>query len=215
MHILLLAFLVNGSGAEAQEKTSVSGIVTSFKLYPLFKVKVVAAKSGEVTYTDSAGRFTIPVLKKDVLTAAADGFSEKNVKVRNKKVYSIDLLYKDSEANYNKAVNAGHISEGALRKAVFDSQSVNKRDYSRYTTIYELIENEIYNVSVRGTGIYNKKIRSFDATPQVLYVVDNKIVPDISFVAPNYVETIEFIDDVGATMYGVSGANGVIRITLK
>jgi uncharacterized protein with ATP-grasp and redox domains len=130
-------------------------------------------------------------------------------------MYSIDLLYKDNTANYNKAVNNGHITEDALRKAIFDEQSGNKRDYSVYTTIYELIENEIYNVTVRGTTIYNKKIRSFDQTPQVLYVVDNKIVPDISFVSPTYVESIEFIDDVGATIYGVSGANGVIRITLK
>lgn len=46
-------------------------------------------------------------------------------------------------------------------------------------------------------------------------MVDNKIVSDISFVNPTYVKTIEFIDDVGATMYGLSGANGVLKITLK
>lgn len=202
-------------GAEAQQSVTVSGVVTSFRRYPLNNVKVVASKSGEVALTDSSGRFSISVFNKDILTASAMGFSDRRIRIGSKRIYVIDVLYKDNASNFNEAVSNRHISENALRKAIFDGQSVNRRDYSVYTTIYELIENEIYNVSVRGTDIYNKKIRSFDQTPQVLYVVDNKIVPDISFVAPNYVATIEFIDDVGATIYGVSGANGVIRITLK
>ena len=51
--------------------------------------------------------------------------------------------------------------------------------------------------------------------PQVLYVVNEKIVPDISYINPTYVKSIEFIDDVGATLYGVQGGNGVLKITLK
>jgi len=49
----------------------------------------------------------------------------------------------------------------------------------------------------------------------VLLVVDEKIVRDISYVNPNYVKSIEFVEDVGATMYGSMAANGVLKITLK
>jgi len=215
IYSLILIFLSAGLSAGAQEKRSVSGIVTSFRIYPLNGVKIVASKSGEIAYSDSSGRFEIVILNRDVLSASASGFKTRKARTGKNNIYQVDLLFIENPANFNNAVNNRHISEDALRQAIFDAESKNKRDYSIYTTIYELIENEIYNVKVSGTTIYNKKIRSFDATPQVLYVVDDRIVPDISFVAPNYVKSIEFIDDVGATLYGVQGANGVIKITLK
>ena len=51
--------------------------------------------------------------------------------------------------------------------------------------------------------------------PQVLLVVDDKIVSDISFIDTEYIRSIEFIDDVGTTLYGSMGANGVLKIYLK
>jgi hypothetical protein len=213
--ISILIILTNGFGAEAQEIKPVSGIVTTFKQFPLNKVRVFSLKSGVIAYTDSAGQFVIQSSEKDVLTVSASGFSGKKVRVGKQNRYSIDLSYKDSETSFNDAINNGHITETALRKAINSKQLKKVKDYSVYSSIYELIENEIYDVSVKGTGVYNKKIRSFDSTPQVLFVVDDKIVSDISYVNPTYVKTIEFIDDVGATMYGVQGANGVIKITLK
>ena len=52
-------------------------------------------------------------------------------------------------------------------------------------------------------------------SPQVLYVVNERVVPDLSFVNTADVKTIEFIDGVGTTMWGMQGANGVLKITLK
>jgi hypothetical protein len=46
-------------------------------------------------------------------------------------------------------------------------------------------------------------------------VVDDKVVSDISFIDPNWVRSVELIDDVRATMYGSMGANGILKITLK
>jgi hypothetical protein len=212
--ILILIF-IGLLKSEAQELKSVSGIVTTFRKIPLNKVRVVAVKSREITYTDSVGRFTIQCFKNDVLTVSASGFSYKKIRIGGKIILSVDLLFKDNITNFNDAVNNGHIKEDALKTALNNDQLDKEKDYSRYLSIYELIENEFYNVSVRGTSVYNKKIRSFDLTPQVLYVVDGKIVSDISFVSPNHVKTIEFIDDVGSTLYGMQGANGVIKVTLK
>jgi hypothetical protein len=201
--------------ADAQEKNPVSGIVTSFHKFPLNNVKVYASKSGEVSNTDSLGRFNLKCLEKDILTVTASGFEDKKIKVNKQKTYIVDLLYKNTEANFNAAVKDGHIKEDALRNAMSLNDSKNKKDYSTYNSIYELIASEIYSVSVRGTNVYNKKIRSFYSTPQVLYVVDGKIVADISYVVPTDVAKIEFIDDVGTSFWGVQGANGVLVITLK
>ena len=146
---------------------------------------------------------------------SASGFENRKIKTGKENTYVIDLLYKDNATNFNDAVRNGHISEDALMKAIETAKSKNVKDYSKYVSIWELISSEIYSVRVAGNVVYNKKIKSFDSNPKVLYVVDDKIVPDISFVTPNYVKSIEFIDDVGATMYGSMGGNGVLKITLK
>ncbi len=213
--ISILIILLIGFEVKAQEKKPVSGIVTTFHQVPLNKVKVSALKSGEIAYTDSFGRFTIQSYKKDVLTATASGFDDRKIRVGKQNIYIIDLLYENNVTNFNDAVNNGHITETAIKEAINSNQLKNGKDYSKYNSIYELIGSEIYDVSVKGTSVYNKAVRSFDSNPQVLYVVDEKIVTDISYVIPTYVKTIEFIDDVGAVMYGSKGANGVIKIGLK
>ena len=221
MKAILCTFLsaliisISAIKADAQELKVVTGVVTSFNQIPLYKVRVTAAKSREVASTDSLGRFVIQCYDKDVLTAYASGFRSNKIRVGKQKIYPVDLLFEDNVSSFNDAINSGHISESALRQAIIDDQKRKEKDYSSYLTIYELIENEIYNVTVRGTTVYNKKIRSFDLTPQVLFVVDGKIVSDISYVSPNHVKEIEFVDDVSSTLYGMQGANGVIKVTLK
>jgi hypothetical protein len=210
--ILFLVFFTIESSS--QEKVTYSGTVTSMRV-PLNKVRIIASNSGESTVSDSLGHFRVNGLKKDVLEISASGFEQKKVKVGKQEVLSITLLFKNTPSNMKDAVDNGHISEKALSEAISLTQTKKGRDYSTYQSIYELISSEIYNVTVEGTIIYNKKNVSLTSEPRVLCVVDGKVVRDISFVVPANVKSIEFIDDVGATMWGVQGANGVLSITLK
>jgi hypothetical protein len=211
---ILILFLC-GSEARSQDKKSVSGVVTSFKKFPLNLVRITSSKSGEVVYTDSQGKFNLQCIEKDVLTVYAEGFENRKIKIGKENAYLIDLPFHDNASNFNSAISNGHITEDALRKAINSANLKNAKDYSKYVSIYEAISVEIYNVRVTNNVVYNKKVRSFDPNPKVLYVVDDRIVTDISFVTPNNVKSIEFIDDVGATMYGSMGGNGVLKITLK
>lgn len=213
LSILLLLFF--GIESKSQDKIMVSGTVTFFKNVPLNKVKVLAFKSGESTYTDSLGRFNLISFKKDILIVSASGFEKRNVKVGKQDMYIINLDYTNNPTNFKDAVSNGHISENALQQAINSGKQKKGKDYSTYSSIFELISSEIYDVRVTGSIVYNKKINSLNSNPQVLYVVDGKIVSDISFVAPADVRTIEFVDDVSATMWGMQGANGVLKITLK
>jgi hypothetical protein len=200
----------------SQENTrTVSGIVTTFRTIPLNNARVFADKTGKVVTSDSTGRFSIEVADKDVLFVSAAGFGNKKVKTGRDQIYSIDLLYEDNIRNFNDAVSHGHVSEKTLKDALMLQAKKNEKDYSKYKSIYDLIGSEIYNVRVNGNTIVNTKIRSFDRTPEVLLVVNDKIVPDISYIIPDDVKKIEFIDDVGTTLYGSMGANGVLKITLK
>jgi hypothetical protein len=213
--LVVLILYLSGTGTNAQDLRSVNGVVTSFRTIPLKNVTVTATGSGESAVTDSAGTFSIKCNNRDLLKVSASGFAEKKQKVGAESVYKIDLVYNDNVKNFNDAVSHGHISEQVLKNAQFARESKNAKDYSKYKSIYELIASEIYNVRVKGNTIINTKIRSFDQTPEVLLVVDDKIVSDISYIDPEYVKSIEFIDDVGTTLYGAMGANGVIKITLK
>lgn len=125
------------------------------------------------------------------------------------------MIFINKTSNIQKAVSEGHIAEDVLRQALEGKVPAEEKDYSKYQTIFELIGSEIYNVRIKGNSVVNTRIRSFDISPQVLYVVDGKIVTDISYISPQYVKSIEFIDDVGTTAYGSKGANGVLKITLK
>jgi TonB-dependent starch-binding outer membrane protein SusC len=211
----IFLLLISSLEAKTQENKSVTGIVTCFKNFPLNKVKITSSKSDEAVYTDSEGKFSVKSFEKDVLYISAEGFENKKIKVGKENTYVIDLQYKDNVTNFNAAVSNGHISEDALRQAINSAKLKNVKDYSHYNSIYELISNEIYSVRVANNVVYNKKVKSFDSNPKVLYVVDDKIVTDISFVNPLYVKSVEFVDDVGATMYGSMGGNGVLKITLK
>jgi hypothetical protein len=208
--LMLLSTVTN-----AQDLRSVNGVITSFKTIPLKRATVTSLKAGESAITDSSGTFSVKCFTKDVLEVSANGFIEKKQKVKAGSSYKIDLVYRDNVKNFNDAVSHGHISDEILRKAIFAEESKNIKDYSKYKTIYELIASEIYNVRVKGNTIVSTKRVSLNSTPVVLLVVDEKIVSDISYIEPGYVKSIEFIDDVGTTLYGSRGANGVLKITLK
>jgi hypothetical protein len=201
--------------AAAQDSITITGIVTTADRFPLNKVKIVVDKSKNVAYSDSSGLFSIVCKEKDVLVFSAKGFRDKKLKPGKETNYKVDLSYIDTDAAYNNAIINGHISEAELQKVVQEKAAKNAKDYSKYNSIFELISSEIYNVRVTGGGVYLKATRSMNANQQVLYVVDDKITPDISYISPLYVKSIEFIDDVSASQWGSKGANGVLKIYLK
>jgi len=214
--ILLILTGTFFNATSAQEKTrTVSGIVTSFRTLPLNNVRVFADKSGKIVNTDSTGRFSVEIMDKDILFISAAGFNSRKIRTGKENIYAVDLSYEDNVKNFNDAVSHGHISEGVLKNALMLEAKKNEKDYSKYKSIYDLIASEIYNVRINGNTIVNTKLRSFDRTPEVLLVVNDKIVSDISYIIPVDVKSIEFIDDVGTTLYGSMGANGVLKITLK
>lgn len=213
--ISLLAVSILCATAGAQDTRTVTGIVTSFKQYPLGKARIVAEEKGTTVYTDSVGRFALECFTKDVIKVTASGFKSRSVKAGKQDVYQIDLLFEDNPGDFAAAVAGGHIAEKTLAYAIDEALKKSGKDYSKYNSIYELISSEVYQVTVKGNAVYNKAIRSMDSNPLVLFDVDGKLMSDVSYISPIYVKSIEFIDDVGATMYGSRGANGVLKITLK
>ena len=212
---LIMALLLTALDSNAQDKRMINGVVTSFNTIPLNKVRIHALKSGDTVFSDSDGQFRIMIISKDTLVLNAAGFKETKFRTSKKNLIKINIDYINNGESFIAAISSGHISQSDLQEAVESSVIKNVRDFSKYNSIYELISCEIYNVKVTGNSVTNKKIKSFDQAPQVLYVVDNKVVTDISYIAPEYVRSVEFIEDARASIWGVRAANGVLKITLK
>jgi hypothetical protein len=210
---MLFAFLFGTATGILGQK--VSGVVTSFKTIPLQNAIVKSLTSGKTVNTDSLGRFSMEVGPDDIFLISAAGFIERRIRVGKSHTLYVNLKYKFDETSFRDAVGNNHITANSLNKALRRYPGNGEKDYSRYQNIYELIRDEIKTVRVNGTNIYNIKAISFTMSQQVLYVVDGMVVTDISFVSPSEVRKIEFLEDIDASEYGVRGANGVIKITLR
>lgn len=215
-NLTILAFLMIFPGfAVSISGQQVSGKVTSFKNIPLRNVNVKSVKTGNSVVTDSLGRFTIIIADEDILNFIASGFVERKIRLKKNPTVDVNLKYMFSETSFYDAVGNNHIGAIELKKILSKYPSKVEKDYSHYQNIYELIRGEITNVRVVGTAVYSVKAISFSLSSQVLYVVDGTIISDISFISPVSVKKIEYLEDTNAADYGMRGANGVIRITLK
>ncbi len=212
---ILLLLLIHGSAILAQDKTIITGRVTTFGVIPLNNVEIIASKSGKKTVTDSMGFFSISCEEKDMIKAYASGFDSKRLKVRDTVSLHFDLVYSNTEHSMADATGNGHISRKELEEAIKKYPLKGEKDYSRYNNIYDLIKTEIFNVNVSGTSITTTKPSSMSLSQEVLCVVNGIIYDDISFIVPADVRSVKFLDGPGSARYGVRGGNGVIEITLK
>jgi len=194
---------------------SISGSVTAFRNIPLRNALIKSSKTGNSVLSDSVGIYHIESAPDDILFVTAGGFKEKKLKTGKNSILNIELNYLYSETGFNDAVANNHFTSMELKKILEKYPSKREKDYSHYQTIFELIRAEIVNVRVNGTNVYSVKAVSFSLSSQVLYVVDETIISDISFILPSNVKKIEYLEDANASYYGMRGGNGVIKITLK
>ncbi len=198
-----------------QSMLKIKGVITAFDKIPLNNVTIRSLETGNEAKSDSFGRFNLDCASKDIMIFTAAGFLEQKVRVKKFKQIYINLKYAFTDNSFDDAVKNNHISEQALENALNSYHNKGQRDYRNYTSIYEIIQSEFSALKVVGTEVHTTKTTSIYLSQQVLYVVDGMIVSDISYISPIEVAKIEFIDDASAAEYGMRGANGVLKITLK
>ena len=213
--VILTIIIFSLLNVNAQKSKVIAGKVTTFGVIPLNNVQFTASKSGEVAYSDSLGLFSISCFEKDIIKIIASGFDGKRIKVKKYNQVSIDLVYSNNETSFAEATGKGHISKKRLELSIKKYPLKGEKNYSKYTNIYELIKNEIHNVKVKGRSVTPMIPTSFNASQEVLYVIDGTIVSDISTVIPQNVKSIRYVDGPAASRYGVRGANGAIEIDMK
>ena len=94
--------------------------------------------------------------------------------------------------------------------------SLDVKQGSGYSDIYEYMKGRVAGVDVNGTTITIRGMRSIMGNNEPLILVDGVEMDDISNILPDMVERIDVLKDASSTaLYGVRGANGVILITTR
>lgn len=214
----LLIILIISQGSvlvSGQDLVTISGQVVTFDKYPLNNAEITTRKTDNKVFTDSLGFFSIECHKNDRVYIDAQGFDKERIRVKKYNNEKINLIYSNQENSFSKATKNDIISEEVLQKAIETNPLKGEKDYSRYTSIYDVIRDEVYSVRVSGTSITTTKQNSFTGSQEVLLVIDGTIVSDISFVSPINVKSVKHLDGPEAAKYGSRGGNGVIEITTK
>ncbi len=207
----------------AQEKTLV-GKVTTFDSIPLIGVKVSVKSTGQVTCTDTLGRFLVLCNEEDKVNFEAGGFWGKKVKVgKSTRLLLVNLKLKNGDKNLEQAekfVNVGY-GKTSARELLYAVSSIdkNKVDFSIYTNIYDLIQGQFAGVRVEGNKIVVRGNKTFQGAESdaALLVVDGVIVNEADFagISPNDVESVDVLKDASSSVYGSRGANGVVLVETK
>ena len=215
LQVVLTIIVFSLLNVNGQESKIISGKITTFDVIPLNNVQFTASKSGEVAYSDSLGLFSISCSENDVIKIFASGFDGKRIKAKKFNQSSINLVYSNNETSFAKATEKEHISKERLEMAIEKYPLKGEKNYGIYQNIYELIQTEIHNVNVKGTSVTPMRPTSINASQEVLFVVDGTVVTEVSFIIPQNVKSIRYVDGPAASRYGVRGANGAIEITMK
>lgn len=105
------------------------------------------------------------------------------------------------------------VTDGSKTEAV---STVEMNELAPYRTIYEYLAGRVAGVIVHGDKITIRGISTINASTDPLFIVDGTAVPDISWLNPRDVKTVDVLKDGAAcSIYGSRGANGVIVITTK
>jgi TonB-linked SusC/RagA family outer membrane protein len=184
-------------------------------------VVVRGTSIGTATDIDGAYSLMIPSLT-DTLVVSYTGYVTQEVAVLNRTTIDVALAVESEVLDEIVVVGYGVQRKSDLTGSI---ATVKGEEIVRVPSanVEQLLQGKVAGVLVtpssgqpgdgaiiriRGTGTLN------DASP--LFVVDNMLLNDISFLNPSDVESIEVLKDASATaIYGSRGANGVIIITTK
>jgi len=179
---------------------------TSSDSYGYYKVKV------------DPNAVTISVLTPDgrIKTQLINGQTTINLMMDSQTISGLPL--KESEATEEK-VSIGYTSIDPKKSAltVSNSDVINStgEENSNFQDIYQMIQDKVPGVDVRGKTIRIRGVTSLNANYDPVFVVDGVPVGSIDYIIPAVVKSITLLKGTSAAIYGSLGANGVIVITLK
>lgn len=220
------------SGIEADEnviatdtraKVLVQGVVVDEAGIPVIGANVLVKGTAYGTTTDIDGNFSLPdVSDGATLVVSYIGFQTIEVKAGS----DLRIVLKEDAELLDEVVVVGY---GTMRRKDVTSSisTVQADDLNQgvYTDPAQLLQGKVAGLTITQSSDPNQSstitLRGAStlregAAMEPYYIVDGVPGVDLSFVAPDDIETIDVLRDATATaIYGSKAANGVIIITTK
>lgn len=222
--LVLTSLLVLLCGTAAAQSTVKGVVMAEGEPDPVIGANVVLKGTTNGTITDFDGNFEIEAKAGDVLVFSYLGYKTQEVKVANPSTpLKVTLASDNVMLDEVVAIGYGAMKKSDLTGAVTSvkaeeltkapvsglDQALQGRAAGVTVTTNSGQPGEAATIRIRGIG-------SAIGGNDPLYVVDGVITSDISFLAPNDIQSMEILKDASATaIYGSRGANGVILVTTK
>lgn len=222
--MLLMSLTVSGPVAFAQEKLTVSGVVSDREDgMPLPGVAVMLSSDPSVgAASDVDGLWSLSVPKGSTLVFSCFGYKDYSVTVTESGTLNVSLSMDTIMLDEVVAIGYGVMKKSDLTGSVasFKGESLQKTPASGLDQALQGVAAGVTvnsssgqpgaaaEVRIRGIGTVN------NSAP--VYVVDGVIVDNINYISPSDIASTEILKDASATaIYGSRGANGVILVTTR
>jgi len=187
-------------------------------------VTIVVKASGKSTKTDASGRYRIEIPYKDaVLTFSYIGFQPQQIVAAGRSALQVSLI-EDVKA-LEDVVVVGYTTQ-KKRNVVGAVATITTKDLvqSPAANINNMLAGRLPGLVVNQyaggePGVDRSELfirgKSTYGNQSPIVIVDG-IERDMSYLAPDEIETVSILKDAAATApYGIRGANGVIVVTTK
>ena len=210
-------------GLFAQSMTVTGVVMAADEPDPVIGANVMIQGTTVGTITDFDGNFSLEAKAGDVLQVSYMGYKPSEIKIQNSGPLRITLQPDNVQLQEVVAIGYGTMKKSDLTGAV-TSVSPDQLTKTPAAGLDQALQGRAAGVTVNGDNgtpgaaakIRIRGIGSALGGNDPLYVVDGVITNDISFLAPNDIQSMEILKDASATaIYGSRGANGVILITTK
>lgn len=204
------------------DNVTVNGTVTDDAGRPLVGVTVLLKGTAIGIATDAKGKFALNLPDKaGILVFSLMGFTPVEIPVVGQTVFNVSL--KEKPSALNDVIVTGYTSQ--RKKDIAGSVAIIDLSAARNlpsNSTEQLLQGQAAGVTVvtqgapgAGSYVFVRGISNFQNS-QPLYVIDGVQGGSMSNISPNDIESIQVLKDAGAaSIYGVSGGNGVVIITTK
>ena len=204
---------------------SVSGTVTDSTGEPLIGASVVVKGAKQGVTTDIDGNFNIKVAQGATLVISYVGFNTKEVKVAGT---NLNIVLEEGSNVLNEVVVVGY---GTQKKAtmtgsvaVVDAKALENK--GTLSSPVQALQGQVpgviitRNTSAPGDEGWSMSLRgavSKNAADPLVIIdgVEYESVNDLRLINPSDIESMNFLKDAAASIYGSKAAGGVVLVTTK
>lgn len=224
----LSALVQQNTAATEAMALNVSGVVRDETSNPLPGVNVMVKGTTNGTTTDSDGKYVVSVANgSDVLIFSFIGYTTQEVAVNDRTVIDVGLVPDVTSLQEVVVVGYGAQKRANVLGAVAEIKTEDVQDFPVANLATALV-NRVPGVSISqasgkpgaSTSIKIRNPVTFggaNSTEDPLYVIDGFQVTrqDFDNLDATQVESITFLKDAAASIYGSRGANGVVLVKTK